>query len=211
MIGPERAKWIQYQGLLHSSSMLPRNGQVENSEGDGYLPMFRIRLRGSARGQGSAPASVSRRGAVPRIVVESLNPALSPRVGQASMLGDIASLQLPAAPGDAWFDRYRDNRAWQWRYERIRLGARFAATEIDLGQERGSAAARICRQIDVEQVPGASRDQCTIRVIFDQEDGWPIAARVERRRDAGGGIFASENITFERLSPEQARQQPRRH
>jgi hypothetical protein len=120
------------------------------------------------------------------------------------MLLAIAMLDLPPGDRGRWFAAYRDNERWQWRHRRIRDGAQHVALDIDLRTAQASAAAELCRSLDIAPLRGATTERCRVEAILDPQDRWPIAAEIVRSVTGPGGASASETVTFERLSADQA-------
>lgn len=178
--------WVSYQGVSYSRETVRTERGAIQDHGDGFIPQFRVRVRERAP---NAPA--------PLIDVE---PNAS-SAARAALLFRIATLGLPPGTGSSFFDYNRNNRAWRWRYDRIRAGAREVAEEVDLLAERDSPAAEVCCLVEVNPGPDLSRDRCRIEAIIDQSDGWPISAQVTRRLATANGSTADNSVTFERLQP----------
>jgi hypothetical protein len=185
---PATGIWIDYQGMLYGHRVQPSGPGAAADRDHGYYPQFRIRLRDGA----AAPE------------VQLLNAGAGDATRGASLLASIAKLDLPAGDRGEWFARYRDNERWEWRHRRIREGARHVAAEIDLRQAGSSAAADLCRSVEVEPVRSATAERCRIEAILDPADRWPIAAEITRSMSGEGGATATQTVTFERLSSQQA-------
>jgi hypothetical protein len=159
-----------------------------NSDGHGYIPRFKARLTPGGRIRAEAHAGTQAADGT-----------------YVALLAGLIRLDLPAANGGAWFEYYRDNVRWRWRHERIRTGARHVAANIDLRTDTRSAAARLCLTVEIRPLAGATGETCRIEAILDQDDGWPIAALIDRTQTGALRAGTTTAVTLERLEPHMTR------
>ena len=194
---PRPNVWFDYQALWHADELTPQNGGFAQNIDDGALPRFRIRLRSASTRANSFPHPASQ---TPAADVEPGFIQPDAAAGVEILLG-IATLDLPQASGE-WFDSRRRyaGSARRWGAERLSV-ARNVALTVDLNLDSDSRAARLCRLVTVVVPGGMAGDRCTIEALLDREDGWPLAARIQRMLEAANGGRLLKSITFERLEP----------
>jgi hypothetical protein len=135
------------------------------------------------------------------IQAEPLGRGRPPESTELALLVGIMGLDLPPASGGAWFENYRDNQHWRSRHARIRSGARHVAIDIDMKSDTRSPAAQLCRTVEIEALPDAIAETCRIEAIIDHEDGWLIAAVIDRTQRGPLTASATTAVTLERLEP----------
>jgi hypothetical protein len=135
------------------------------------------------------------------------------RLGTANpaLLLRLVMLDLPPMTGTSWSevgrrraedpDRDRDPNQYSWRSEQMRLHGREVGLRIDLKRDRSSAAARLCRMLDVTEISNPATDRCSIDAFVDARDGWPIAIGITRNVEARGGGSEWHGRSFSRLAP----------
>jgi hypothetical protein len=198
---PRCDHWVTYQGFTFSVRVQPTERGFLRDVGDGGVPRFRVRFAPTGGERGCCNPARSD-GVGVRIEPETQDARSAS--GDAALLPDLARLDLEPAAATPWFENYRTNEAWRWRAERIRQGARYERLELALDPGILSPAAELCRRVRVEPLEGVTSDTCTFEAIRDQNDGWPIAARLTRDVRAARGARESASITFERLEGSQA-------
>jgi hypothetical protein len=176
-----------------SSDRLARNGRVfVGDHGDSLTRWIRVRVRSRRGAPGELETYVDVR---PPASIDAA--AAAP----AAIVAGMAGLALPPAGGGDWFASQRGNRAWPWRYDRMRVAGRDVALEVDALAAADSAPARVCRLVEIAPFAGITSDRCRIEAIVDAADGWPLAALVVRTLQASDGSRAQESLTFRRLQP----------
>jgi hypothetical protein len=191
--------WVDYQGVLYSNRKVPGDGGFTHDIGHGAVPRFRIRAlaRTTARSGHRDPSAAGSSD----LEIEGNFPAAN----GSGLLLELLRIDLPAASRGSSLAAYLlgDGPARRWGAERIR-DARDVALEVDLRAESGSAAARLCRRLELVVSAPVSGDRCRLDAVVDAADGWPLVARITRTVTGPNGLNALESVTFERLSPSQA-------
>ncbi len=137
-----------------------------------------------------------------------LGSLLRPQLREASILLGLISVPLTRADGGYWtqFSRRqqaerRDDRVSQfdWRNEQTLTHGQEFRTEVDIRPGSRTPFGRACRNLRPPRLRNTISDVCTLAIVFDRRDGWPIAASFNRIRTAPDRSTSNAGMIYWRV------------